>query len=92
MREATGKGKDSFDAPPYVGDNRWCDDWDYTCTVGATVEEQHDKPTGLQSRRNSKAGLEGPPGVRRGSTLATSSLQTIDEKTSKGGMGGGMAG
>jgi hypothetical protein len=22
----------------YVGDSRWCDDWDYTCTVGSQVE------------------------------------------------------
>ena len=28
---------------PYVGDNRWCDDWDYTCTVGATVETSTEK-------------------------------------------------
>ena len=30
--------KAGFDAPPYVGDSRWCDDWEYTCTVGASVE------------------------------------------------------
>jgi len=28
----------AFEAEHYVGDSRWCDDWDYTCTVGSQVE------------------------------------------------------
>ena len=28
----------TFEAPDYLGDNRWCDDWDVMCTVGYTVE------------------------------------------------------
>ena len=27
----------SFEAPNYHGSNQWCDDWDFTCTVGYTV-------------------------------------------------------
>ena len=27
-------GEKTFEAPPYVSDSRWCDDWDETCTIG----------------------------------------------------------
>ena len=33
----------SFEAPQYHGDNRWCDDWDFLCTVGYTVEDARQK-------------------------------------------------
>lgn len=52
----TTLSKLSFDAPPYVGDNRWCDDWDYTCTVGATVESSSAGDTqAVTQRRKSQA-------------------------------------
>jgi len=43
--------KTAFDTPPYVGDNRWCDDWDYTCTVGATVETAQQGDTSFKQAR-----------------------------------------
>lgn len=36
---ASSDKKLEFDTLTYAGDNRWCDDWDYTCTVGVQVEE-----------------------------------------------------
>ena len=27
-------GVSTFEAPPYVGDSLWCEDWDETCTIG----------------------------------------------------------
>ena len=32
-----------FDAPAYHGENRWCEDWDFMCTVGYTVEDSRQK-------------------------------------------------
>ena len=50
---------EKFDAPAYVGDNRWCDDWDYTCTVGAVVESGKQENAGpvMNGRRKSQASL-----------------------------------
>lgn len=48
---------------PYVGDNRWCDDWDYTCTMGASVEATTDAPSTqpLSQRRKSQSAPSMPP-------------------------------
>jgi len=59
MMKSTGTGpngkKLEFETSTYVGDNRWCDDWDFTCTVGSTVEESD----------NAKMGTVLPSAVRR---------------------------
>ena len=52
-KQAASRG--TFDAPPYVGDNRWCDDWDYTCTIGATVEAAQVDDTSVLALRGSNA-------------------------------------
>ena len=39
----------------YVGDNRWCDDWDYTCTVGATQENATEAQSGPPMNRRTSA-------------------------------------
>ena len=56
FKDGPSGSKQTFEAPPYVGDNRWCDDWDYTCTIGATVEsstEDKGKPNTFAGRRAS---------------------------------------
>ena len=52
-----------FDAPTYMADNRWCDDWDYTCTVGYTVEDTQSaakEAATTAGRRASASGQRAP--------------------------------
>ena len=52
-----------FEAPTYMADNRWCDDWDYTCTVGYTVEDTQSaakEAATTAGRRASASGQRAP--------------------------------
>jgi len=47
-----------FEAPAYHGGNKWCEDWDYLCSVGSTVEDTKGVNTSSASvlRRTSLSG------------------------------------
>ena len=44
----------AFDAPDYHGDNRWCEDWDFTCTAGSTVEDSRQKEKDQKEKGSKK--------------------------------------
>ena len=81
-----GKAVD-FDLPKYVGSQRWCDDWDYTCTVGTEVQDS--KPSSLAAAK--KAGAlpeaskgeksDGPaPVIQRKASLKAASAEALAQR------------
>ena len=50
-------GKLGFDAPSYVSENRWCEDWDFTCTVGVTATPDGVARKGQEGQTPAGSGL-----------------------------------
>ena len=42
-----------FEAPAYYGENRWCVDWDFMCTVGYTVADARENDKHSLTRKGS---------------------------------------
>ena len=72
-----------FEAPSYVGDGKWCDDWDDTCTMGATVGTSFtEKPKTFAGRRESTFGLDSVDSLNATEKPATEA-QPSEPPTSK---------
>jgi hypothetical protein len=77
--------KTTFEAPPYVGDNRWCDDWDYTCTVGASVESGTDASKAAMPSLSAQRRMSNAPKLPVGSPMnaVRATKDTKDAKDTK---------